>query len=388
MSSKSTNRISVSQMFASEEISIIDLIRLFTDRKKYLFWTVGLFVVIGILIAVTSPYEYQSQSRILSENGAGASTNNSIGQLGGLLGLSGGQFGSNEDGAGLSADMYPEIISSDPFLIGLMEERFFFQEKNAEMSLQEYFSQERPGHIFAKLFGFLGSIPGRFFSLFEKEKTWQPPIETSESAKIETEETSRFSVVSVSAQQKYVLSELKPRLQIEADGRIITLKVKMPEPYISAQLNVIVLEKIIDYVVAYKTNKQRQNLQFINERFEESFQKFKKAQLELASFRDENFSMVTQRAKAKEDVLMAEFNLAFDVYRGLAQQREQAEIQLKKDTPLFTEFEPVSAPFGKAEPNIPRILIMFIVFGFGVGGMVILGLIIRDYFRESKSNST
>ncbi len=81
------------------------------------------------------------------------------------------------------------------------------------------------------------------------------------------------------------MTQLASRIEIEGEGRMIVLNVKMPEPYFSAQLNTIVFEKIIDYVIAYQTDKQRDNLRFVKERCVEAEEKFKKTQLRLAVFK-------------------------------------------------------------------------------------------------------
>lgn len=380
-------KTSVKATFSGDEISLLDLLRLFTERKRHIYITVGIFFVIGVVIATTSPVEYKTEAQVLSESG-GASSGSSLGGLSGLAGLAGIQLPSTGqgDGAGLSPDMYPTIVESSPFLLDLMKEEFFFQEKNQELSLFEYFSSSQRGHAFSKIFGFLKGIPGRFFSLFEKkDKEWSIPqsSELAEDSASESIGNKKLQIVSISNEQKFVMSELVSRIEIQAEGRIINVIVKMPEPYISAQLNNIVLQKVIEYVVAYKTEKQRQNLEFITERTKEAEEKFEKAQLRLAAFRDANQGIVTQTARTKEERLQADFSLASSIYNGLAQQLEQTKIQLKKDTPLFTEFEPVSVPLSKSEPSVPRILILYTFLGVFFGGLVIVVSIFRSYFQES-----
>ncbi len=80
--------------------------------------------------------------------------------------------------------------------------------------------------------------------------------------------------------------------------------------------------------------------------------------------------------------MSAEFNLAFNIYNKLAQQLEQLKIQLKKETPLFTEFEPVTIPLDKSEPSIPGIIVKYIALGIVFGGLFIFILIVRAYFKE------
>ena len=341
MSKNTSNRKSVREIFANDEISLVDLIKLFTDRKKYVLISIGAFFVIGILIAITSPIEYESEAKLLSEAGGGG----------------GGQ------------------------------ERFFFQEKGREMSLYEYFLEEQRGHLFSKAFAFFRGIPGRFFALFEREKVWdlpQPPADSTAVGGKAGEE--RPVIQSLSHAQLSVMEQIEPRIDIEAEGRMIIMKVKMPEPYVSAEMNTLVLNKVVDYVVAYKTDKQRQNLEFIQERAKEAEQRFKESQLRLATFIDSNQGLVTATARTREQQLQAEFDLTFNIYSAMAQELEQTKIQLKKETPLFSDFEPVTVPLTKSEPSVPGIIIKYIVLGGVFGFLVIFASIVKSYFKESKSN--
>jgi hypothetical protein len=70
----------------------------------------------------------------------------------------------------------------------------------------------------------------------------------------------------------------------------------------------------------------------------------------------------------------------------MAQELEQTKIQLKKETPLFSDFEPVTVPLTKSEPSVPGIIIKYIVLGGVFGFLVIFASIVKSYFKESKSN--
>lgn len=367
----------VKEILASEEISLLDLFSLFLLRKKFMLATVAVFLFLGILIALTSPLEFEAEAKILSEDSD--FVNSSLSGLSGLAGLAGISLPPNTaQGGTLNTDMYPTIIASEPFLMDLMEEKFYFQSKGEEMSLYTYFSKERPGHIFTTSFNFIKGLPSRFFSVFEKKQEWDIP--ENELLNDSTSLNDSPRIIRISNEQRYVMNQLTSRINIETTGRITSLKVKMPEPYLSAELNTIVLKKVVDYVVAYKTDKQQQNLEFIQERTKEAENKFRASQLRLASFRDANQGIITQTARTKEEQLQAENNLAFSLYNSLSQQLEQTRIQLKKETPIFTEFQPVAIPLSKAEPRIPKILAIYTILGVVVGGMVIFVTVVRDYF--------
>ena len=173
--------------------------------------------------------------------------------------------------------------------------------------------------------------------------------------------------VSVTSQENYVLKQLKERITIENEIKLIQLDVSMPEPLISAEVNALVLERLIDYVTNYKTVKQKINLEFVEDRVDEAQVKFQEAQLKLASYRDSNQGMISRRAMTKEEQLQLEFNLTFNIYNTLKQELEQSTIQLKRETPVFTIMEKASVPLGPSKPNKPLIIVFSMFLGFLVG---------------------
>jgi len=65
--------------------------------------------------------------------------------------------------------------------------------------------------------------------------------------------------------------------------------------------------------------------------------------------------------------------LIYSVYSELAKQLEQAKIQVKQDTPVFTIIEPISVPIKKSKPNRPMILLIWLFLGGVLGTGVVFG---------------
>ena len=131
----------------------------------------------------------------------------------------------------------------------------------------------------------------------------------------------------------------------------------MPEPVLSAQVCKLVLEKLIEYVSTYKTAKQRDNLIFLEQRKEEAESKYRQAQMNVTGFKDNSLGLIFQSVQTKETVLQNDMNLAFTVYNQLAGQLEQAKIDLKKESPIFSALNPIEVPSTKSEPITWKIFI-------------------------------
>lgn len=356
------------------ELNYLELIqKIFSFKRRLLVFSLaGLFL--GILIAFTSPKEYSSSSLVILEENENSGKLGQMGALAGLAGISLPQM--QGDQTMLSADLFPDVIHSRDFLLDIMKEQFYFQTKGKEMTLEDYYAEERPGNIVKKSIDFIFSIPARIIGLFSAKSPTENKDGVDGSAAVELE------YVSVTSQENYVLRQLKERITIEDKMKLIELNVSMPEPIISAQVNAMVLKRLIEYVTNYKTAKQKISLGFVEQRVSEAQVKFQEAQLKLASFRDSNQGMVSRRAMTKEEQLQFEFNISFNIYNTLKQELEQATIQLKRETPVFTIMEKASVPLGPSKPNMPLIIIFSTFLGFFVGILYAIYRILLSHISE------
>ncbi|MGX7835513.1 hypothetical protein ACWKSR_10215, partial [Campylobacter fetus subsp. venerealis] len=141
--------------------------KIFADQRNLLYFTLG-GLLLGILIAFTTPKEYTSRSVIILEESANAGQLGQMGTLAGLAGISLPQMQGEQ--AILTSELFPDIIHSRDFLMGIVKKPFYFEAKEKEMSLEEYYLEEKPGNVVKKTIGFIFSIPARIISLFSEEE--------------------------------------------------------------------------------------------------------------------------------------------------------------------------------------------------------------------------
>nr|WP_281171901.1 Wzz/FepE/Etk N-terminal domain-containing protein [Algoriphagus terrigena] len=343
-------------------LDYVGLIRATFENKKVLIRMVLIGFFLGILVAFTTPKEYQASSYILLESDGSATS--SMGQLGALAGLAGINMSQLQGGQmSLTSDIFPDVIQSRDFLLAIAKEEFVFESKGgAKQSLEEYYFKEKPSNILKKTLDFILGIPSMIVGWFSSPGPIPADLPASQGGDMD--------YLNLSSKEIFAAGELKKRILIEQKEKMIRLNVSMPEPLIAAEVNSKVLERLIAYVTEYKVGKQRRNIEFIEERVKESEEKFNDAQMRLASFRDSNQGVVSRKVLTREEQLEFEFNIAYNIYNSLKQESEQAAIQLKKETPIFTVLEKSSVPLGASKPNKPLILIFSIFLGFFVGFLV------------------
>jgi uncharacterized protein involved in exopolysaccharide biosynthesis len=156
----------------------------------------------------------------------------------------------------------------------------------------------------------------------------------------------------------------------------------MEDPFISAVTSKLVLEKLINYITLYKTNKIQTNLIYLEKRYAESEIKYKSAQQNLASFKDRNLGLIFQTTQATEQTLNNELNVAFNIYNQFSVQLEQAKVDLKKETPMFTILEPISIQNTPSEPTLTTLLIKYFLGGIALFVVVLIFQLVKPILNE------
>lgn len=334
---------------SDSELDLIALIKMLWFRRKMIIINTVVSVSLGLLIALTSPNEYSTYSILIPE---AASEEGSIGgSLGGLASIAGidmAAFGSSYQS--INPELYESVSLSTPFLIELITREYYFEEIGGNISLDEYYLDHYKTTLLEKLISFPGTI-----------------VEA-----ITGEEKLRFRSISDSGfielgkNQEKALEDLMTRVNVEMDWELnlVTIQAKMQDPYVTAQMVEFTTQYITTYVVNYAISKSVQQLESLESQFEDRERIFQKAQLNLASFRDKNQDVTSARALSEKERLESEYNIAFNVYNQLAQQREAIKLQIEEERPIFTILEPIRVPVEEDSPNKLLILVVFALLGF------------------------
>jgi hypothetical protein len=145
----------------------------------------------------------------------------------------------------------------------------------------------------------------------------------------------------------------------------------MPDSFMAAAVNKLLLEQLINYVTAFNTIKQRSNIAFLEDRFRESKGIYTSKQQRLAGVRDNSLGVIFQSALTRQEIMANELTIAFNIYNQFAVQLEAARIDLKKETPLFTVVEPISLPSPQVEPLLAKTLFKYILYAIVVAILLV-----------------
>lgn len=347
-----------------DAIDLIDLAKTFWSGKRTIFRSVIICGFLGFFIAIFSTKEFVATSIMVP---SGNDVSSKLGGLGGLAAMAGINIGSVSSSE-LSPTVYPQIVSSLPFQLELMNTPLNFKDINDSVSFFDYYSKNQGSNLFRK---YTIGLPGVILKLLKGEVPEKIVI------------AKENEPIVLNFEQRDVLLILSELISLDVDTKegTLTLSTKMPEARPAAQLGQRAQELLQQYIIEFKIKKAKANLDFIQQRVDETTKKYETAQQRLASFSDRNKNVSLATSKTEEERLRSQYSLIYGIYSELAKQLEQAKIQVKQDTPVFTIIEPISVPTKKSKPNRPMILIIWLFFGVIIGAGIVFG---KDYFGSIK----
>jgi LPS O-antigen subunit length determinant protein (WzzB/FepE family) len=119
-----------------DEIDLIALVKTIWNGRKTIYYSVGVAVLLGLIIAFASPKKYTASATLLP---SAENAENRLGGLGALAGMAGfnlnSMFGQT---TGIPAEIYPKVVSSFPFQEELVHQKFNFEDYDHPVSIYDY----------------------------------------------------------------------------------------------------------------------------------------------------------------------------------------------------------------------------------------------------------
>ncbi len=333
---------------STQEIDLLALGKVIWSRKRFIIKLSIITSIIGIFIAITNKVEFEASCKLLPESHEGGQNN--FGSLGGLAGLAG--INLDFGGGGLlTPELYPEIVYSLPFQLEVINDTLKFERFGYQTTSFNYFSEiDKPSPL-GYLTKYTIGLPRQLRKLFFKSNQV-------------TSQESDF--IRLSLEEWQLVESFRDRMVINVDTEsgVIMVRVEMPDPIAAAQLTANIVDLLTNEITEYKIEKVRNNLEFIESSYNDAKKEFEAIQVELAEATDRNKNMSSAKAEIELKRLQHEFDVAFEVYKGLATQVEQAKIKLKEEMPVFTILEPVKIPVAKSKPRRTLMVVIFGAMGF------------------------
>lgn len=367
---KEQNKPGQHQIIKDDEIDLTALVKNIWDGRKTIYYSIGVAVLIGLIIAFTSPTKYMASATLLP---SAEKKGGSLGNLGALAGMAGINLGAMMgDATGIQAEIYPQVVNSYPFLKEMIHQEFHFEEYNQPISIFDYVVADTIESVGSKIAKFTIRLPWTFKDVIFSN------------GKDVGMEVSDYGVLSLSKEELAAIESVQELIQIEVDKKtgLVSVTVESSEPVLTAQYVQKAVNLLQEYIINYKTKQIRENLEFVQQRFDEKKTEYEVTQKAFFNYKDRHRNMISERIDPEYQNLSDAYDIASTVYKGLAQQLEQAKIAVKEETPVFTVLEPVKVPFEKSAPNMKIMLVVSLFLGGFIGLLIIFGRLMMANFKR------
>lgn len=350
-----------------EGIDIMALIKqLWEGRKTVIIWT-GVFIVLGLVAALTMKHTYAVNTVMVPQ--LNSSKNSSLSSLASLAGF---DLGTMNTGTELSPLIYPQIVNSVPYRIELMNTPLHYSKCDTLISMYDYSMSDyaKPGAVgafFEALKKYTIGLPGVIMGALKGKKE---PVVLPDGEN----EDGRPKLLVINENEKKVLKVLGENVSLSVDKKegYVTMSVKGSEPIQTAELAIKAQQLLQDEITRFRVEKSQSELDYIQARYNEIKKESESYQEQLARITDRSQSVTSTRDRIERDRIQTKYTMTSSIYSELAKQLEQAKMQVKKDTPVFTVVQPVTVPTESANSRA-KTLIVWTFLGFILGCGIVLG---------------
>ena len=348
------------------EIDLMEYARKLWAARKLLLKVAGIAVIVGVVIALTTPKQYTVNVTLAPE--MGKSGGGSLSGIASMLGVGGFNMGSDADA--LNVTLYPDIVSSTPFILDLMDTPVSMIDEELPDTtlvgyLQEYTSSSLMGTIMSLPFKAIGGV----MSLFKSE---------------EEEGEAQINPFHLTREQSQIVEGLKKQIVASVDKKtgVTTVSVTMQDPMVAAMLTDTVIVKLKEHITHYRVSKAEDDCKYWEQLNDQRRNEYHEKQQLYANYVDANKNVVLQSVRIEQERLQNEMNLAYQVYSNVATQLQMAKAKVQEAKPVFAVVEPATVPL-KPSGTSRKMILVGIVF-LAVAGAAAWVLFGQDLLKTLK----
>ncbi len=349
-----------------QEIDLMELFQKLLRQWKYIFVFTFFAGCFAFIVALSIVKNYTVSSTLAPEV-----VSRSSGNLSSLASLAGINLNSATTGDAVHPELYPNIVSSNAFVVDLFGTPVEFEDKKEGLVQTDYYTYLKEYNK-SPWWSYIMSAPMKglswFIGLFKEKKE---PVEGF----------ANVNPTSLTPEQYGIAKSVRENVGVSVDNKtgIITLSVNAQHPTVAYQISERVIEKIKDYVTSYRTEKSRKDVQYYEELCEEAKADYYEAQQKYARYVDANQGVSRQSVMIERERLQNEMELNFNLYNTCAQNLQASKAKLQQETPVFAIISAPTVPLKSANSRMmPLVAITFLGFCCACAWV----LFIKDFCRQ------
>ena len=354
-----------------EGLDIMALVRQLWEGRKTLLIVTGIFFALGLVAAISMKRTYTVSSTMVPQ--MKSRSNASLSSLASLAGI---DLGMPNTGADLSPLIYPQIVSSVPFRLELMNTPLHYEKADTMVSMYTYAKEYSKPTAMSYILKYTIGLPGTLLGMLRKEKPEPVFVDVS----TVTDTTPKPLMITRDEERMIRAIGANVTLSVDKKEGYLTLTVNGSEPLQTAELAVKAQQLLQHEITRFRTEKAADNLKYVEARYNEVKKETEVLQAQLAAIRDRSQDMPTTRARIEQERLQTKYGVSSAIYSEMAKQLEQAKMQVKLDTPMLTIVQPVTVPRQPSNSRAKK-LIVWTFLGFVLGCGIVLG---KNYLPKVK----
>ena len=354
------------------EIDLMEYARKLWAARKLLFKVAGIAVIVGVVIAFTTPKQYTVSVKLAPES---TKSGGGLSGIASMLGVGSMSMGSDADA--LSITLYPDIVSSTPFILDLMDTQVkTIDEEQPDTTLvgylKEYTSKSLIGTVMSLPFKAIGGI----ISLFKDEE--------------EEKGVKEINPFQLTKEQSKTVQGLKKMIVANVDKKtgVTTVSVTMQDPLVAAILTDTVVVKLKEHITKYRVSKAEEDCKYWEQLNDQRRDEYHAKQKLYAEYIDANQIVILTSVRIEQERLQNDMNLAYQVYSNVATQLQMARAKVQEAKPVFAVVEPASVPLQPSGTSRKMILVGTVfLFVAAAAAWVLFGVDLWKKVKEGLSES-
>lgn len=356
-------RIETAQDSEELDIDLMEYARKLWAVRKLLLKAAGIGIVVGLIIALSTPRQYTVEVTLSPESGKSGS--GSLSGVASMLGLGSMNLGSDDDA--LNVTLFPNIVASTPFLLELFYIPVTTMDGDVDTTFVAYLKQ-RKGSWIGMVLGAPRAAIGAIQSLFRDKEEGEGGLNPFQL----TEEQSR----TVEGLRKAITAD------VEKKTGVTTVSVTLGDQLVTATIAEAVVVKLQEHITKYRVSKAQEDCDYLEKLYKERQQEYYTAQQNYANYMDANKGVILQSALTERERLQNEMNLAYQVYSQVATQLQVARAKVQEAKPVFAVVEPATVPLTPSGTS-RKVILLGIVF-LAVAGTAAWVLFGQEYLDKLK----
>lgn len=353
-----------------DEIDILALIKKIWEGRRTIVKWCGIAAIVAIVVIFSTPKEY-SVTAILAPESISRTGTASLSSLASLAGVN---LSSANTRDAVSPDLYPDIVSSTPFLVELFKMPVSITNKGETQAIDLYTymhdHQKSPwwGKIISAPFSFVGWVMGLLRGNGDESEEDDSPVDPTHLTRSQTR----------------VASGIAKRIKMNIDSKTYQVKigVEMQDPQVATDLCSLVLDNLKAYITKYRTDKSRVDLEYTQGLYDEAHEEYYRALQVYSDYMDANQNIIRHRSMTEQTRLRNEMELSFQLYNAMAQQLQTAKAKVQQETPVYAVLQPATYPVRASKPSKMLTLVAFVFLGFFAAVLWIC--LFKDLFTNHK----